>query len=231
MHAYRSNSYARLLGELQFLANATRPDITYAVNRLAAYTVNPSLQHTSALKRILRYLSGTRDYGITYKNSPEAPSSNLFYGYFNAAYANTEDHKSTSGYVFISGGGAITWCSKKQTTIALSSLEAEYVALSEAGREACWLRNLHEELKQKQNSPTLIKGDNNGSITMARNPQFHKQSKHIATCWHWVQDLVQDGSVMIESCYDPQQTADVLTKPLARQKHQKHVGEMGLATA
>jgi len=115
----KSNSYARLLGELQFLANATRPDITYAVNRLAAYTANPS--------------------GITYKASPiTQDDENLFYGYADAAYANTDDHKSTSGYVFKVGDGAITWRSKKQTTIALSSTEAEYVALSEAGREACW---------------------------------------------------------------------------------------------
>ena len=91
-------------------------------------------------------------------------NSNLFYGYADAAYANTDDYKSTSGYVFIVGGGAITW----------RSTEAEYVALSEAGREVCWLRNLYEELGYMQESPNLIKGDNDGSIAMARNPQFHK---------------------------------------------------------
>ena len=80
----------------------------------------------------------------------------------------------TSGYVFIVGGGAITWRSKKQTTIALSSMEAEYIALSEASREACWLQSLYEELGYTQQSPNLIKGDNDGSIAMAQNPQFHK---------------------------------------------------------
>ena len=112
--------------------------------------------------------------------------------------------------------------------IALSSTEAEYIALLEAGREACWLRNLYEELGYTQKSPNLLKGDNDGSIAMARNPQFHKRSKHIATQWHWVRDLVQNGMITIESCRDPEQTADVLTKPLARPKHQKHVNEMGL---
>ena len=174
----RSNSYAKLLGELQFLTNATRPDIAYAVNRLAAYTANPSLQHTTALKRILRYLAGTQNYGITYRRIED---ENSFYGYSDAAYANTDDYKSTSGYVFIAGKGAITWRSKKQVTIALSSTEAEYVALSEAGREACWLRNLYEELGYQQKFPTLIRGDNDGSIAMAKNPLFHKRSKHIAT--------------------------------------------------
>lgn len=129
----------------------------------------------------------------------------------------------------MSGGGAVTWRSKKQTTIALSSTEAEYVVLSEAGREACWLRNLYEELGQKQNEPTLIKGDNDGSIAMARNPQFHKQSKHIDIRWHWVRNLTEEKEIKIESCRDPEQTADVLTKALARPKHQKHVGEMGIA--
>ena len=228
----RSNSFARLLAELQFLANATRPDIAYAVNRLAAYTANPSLQHVSMLKRMLRYLAGTKTHGITYsKNHPKRvlDGENLFHGYADAAYANTDDYKSTSGYVFQMGGGAITWRSKKQTTIALSSTEAEYVALSEAGREACWLRSLFEELGENQSLPTLIKGDNDGSIAMACNPQFHKRSKHIATRWHWVHDMVENKTIEIESCHDPEQTADILTKALPRPKHLRHVAEMGLA--
>jgi len=226
----RSNSYARLLGELQFLANATRPDIAYAVNRLAAYSANPTLQHAGALKRILRYLAGTKEYGITYHKSPNL-QTNYFHGYSDAAYGNGDDCKSTSGYVYISGGGAITWRSKKQTTVALSSTEAEYVALSEAGQEACWLRNLYEELGQKQKYPTLIKGDNDGSIAMARNPQFHKRSKHIDIRWHWVRDLNEQKIIEIGSCRDPEQTADILTKALPRPKHKKHVQEMGLAPA
>ena len=182
----RSNSYAKLLGELQYIANATQPDIAYAVNRLASYTANPSLKHATALKRVLHYLSGTRTYGITYHRVPKL--SNLFYGFADAAYANADDYKSTSGYVFITGGGAITWRSKKQSTIALSSTEAEYVALSEAACEAFWLRNLYAESGFDQKEPTLIRGDNNGSIAIAQNPQFHKRSKHIAIRWHWIRD-------------------------------------------
>jgi len=125
----RSNSFARLLGELQYVANATRPDISYAVNRLASYTANPSLQHTTALKRVLRYLSGTRSLGIVYKVDVEYPN---FIGYTDASYANADERKSILGYVFIASGGAITWSSKKQMTKALSSMEAEYVAMSEA---------------------------------------------------------------------------------------------------
>ena len=228
----KSNSYAKLLGELQFLTNATRPDIAYAVNRLSAYTANPSLKHVRAAKQILRYLKGTKSLAIKYSAQSDEgllqENKNLMHGYADAAYANMDDYKSTSGYVFIVGGGAITWRSKKQTTVALSSTEAEYVALSEAGREACWLQNLYDEIGYTQESPILITGDNDGSIAMARNPQFHKRSKHIGIRWHWVRDLVQKNIITIESCRDPEQTADVLTKPLARQKHQKHLNEMGL---
>ena len=225
----RSNSFARLLGELQFLANCTRPDIAFAVNRLASYTANPSLQHFTAVKRILRYLAGTQDHGITYSKSYINIDNNNFYGFADAAFANHDDLKSTTGYVFLASGGAITWKSKKQTTIALSSTEAEYVALSEAAREACWLRNLYDEIGYPQESPIIIKGDNDGSIAMARNQQFHNRSKHIAIRWHWVRDLVEQQLINIETCRDPQQTADVLTKALPRPKHNQHSSEMGLA--
>ena len=101
-------------------------------------------------------------------------TNNLFHGYADAAFTNADDHKSTTGYVFLGSGGAITWKSKKQTMIALSSVEAEYVALSEAGHEATWLRNLYGELRFPQINPTIIKGDNDGSIVLTHNPQFHQ---------------------------------------------------------
>lgn len=105
--------------------------------------------------------------------------------------------------MYISEGGTVTWQSKKQTTVALSSTEVEYIVLSEAGHEVCWLRNLYKELGMRQKEPTLINGDNDGSIMMAKNPQFHKRSKHIEIRWHWVRDLAQDGDIVIQSCRDP----------------------------
>jgi hypothetical protein len=214
----RSNDYASLLGSLQYLAIATCPDIVYAMNRLAAYTANPSLQHYTAAKRVLRYVKGTKHYGITYHNDATrhvGPSdSNLFYRFSDAAFANTDDKRSVSGYVFLANGGAITWGSKKQTAIALSSTEAEYVALSEAGREAMWLRYLYGELGFIQKEPILLLGDNAGSIAMTKNPQFHKRTKHVDIRWHWVRQLVGDGLITISDCHDPQQTTDILTKQL-----------------
>ena len=135
----RSNDYASLIGSLQYLATATCPDIAYAVNRLAAYTTNPSFTHYGTAKCMLRYIKGMRNYGITYhahSTQHVGPmDSNIFYGFSDAAFANADDRRSISGYVYLSNGGEITWGSKKQTTIALSSIEAEYVALSEASHE------------------------------------------------------------------------------------------------
>jgi hypothetical protein len=125
----RSNSYAWLIGELQFIANAMRPDITYAISRLSSYTANPTMQHVSALKRVLRYLSGTKSYGITYGDVLGHP--NYFHGYADTSFGNADGCKSTTGYVFKMASGAITWYSKKQSVMALSSMKAEYMALSE----------------------------------------------------------------------------------------------------
>jgi len=180
----RSNSFARLLGELQYIANTMCPDITYTVNRLASYTANPSLQHNIAVKQILRYLAGTQSHGIVYKAHPQ--QKNL-YGYADTAYSNADNRGSTMGYVFLVADGAITWCLKKQIATALSLTEAEYVVLSESVQEACWLRSLYNELRLlPRELLTLVLGDNEGAIAMMKNPQFHKRSKHIEIHWHWV---------------------------------------------
>ena len=230
----RSNAYASLIGSLHYLSTATRPDIAYAVNRLATYTANPSFMHYGTAKRVLRYVKGTRTYGITYHAQSTqrlGPSdSNMFYGFSDASYGSADDRKSVSGYVFLSSGGAITWGSRKQTTIALSSTEAEYVALSEASREAIWLRHLYGELGFVQKQPILLLGDNDRSVAMAKNPEFHKRTKHVDIRWHWVRDLVSDGLINVASCRDPEQTADILTKQLPRPKFIKHVAELGLST-
>jgi hypothetical protein len=111
--------------------------------------------------------------------------------------------------VFVSGGRAITWRSKKLTTVTLT--EAEYIALPEASHEACWLRNLYEELGVKINPPVLINRDNNGSAAMEKIPSSINKP-NIATCWHWVRDMVDDKVIDMKSCCDPDQMADILTK-------------------
>ena len=155
------------------------------MNRLAAYTANPSLQHYGSLKQILRYLNDMKSLGISYLAPKDWNNTeNLFSGFANAVFMNADNLKSIYGYIFLVAGEAVTWRSKKHNLIILSSMKAEYIALSKAVREACWLRNLYGELGFIQNSPSVIKGDNNGSIIMAQNTQFHHQSKHIAIHHH-----------------------------------------------
>jgi hypothetical protein len=155
---------------------------------------------------------------------------NHFFGYADASFTNIDDLKSTTGYVFKMAGGTITWYSRKQSVTALSTMEAEYIALSEATREARWLRNLFGELGFAQALLTKILGDNEGSITISKNPQFHKQAKHYEVQVHSVREQVRKERIIIESCRTQHQTADVLTKPLSWAKHKQHVVKMGLAT-
>jgi hypothetical protein len=178
---------------------------------------------------VLRYLSGTRLYGITYSDVLGHP--NYFFGYADAAFANADDQKLTTGYVFMIAGGAMTWYSKQQSITALLSTEAEYIALSETAREACWLRSLFKELGFEQVLPTEIRGDNKGTIAMLKNPQFHKRAKHIGVQYHSIREQVRKEEITVESCRTQQQTADVLIKPLPWVKHKQHVTEMRLAAA
>jgi hypothetical protein len=127
------------------------------------------------VKRILCYLTGTKTKGIIYQaEHMDLQGDNPFYRYADAAYMNSEDYHSTSRYIFIMNAGAITWGLCKQTIITLSSTEAEYITLSEAMHEAKWLATLYDELGYQANRPIKIFGNNNGSIAMAMNPQFHK---------------------------------------------------------
>src|SRR5258707_1214540 len=168
----KSNAYAQLLGELQFVANTICPDITYAINKLASYTANPDLKHQIALKCILRYLAGTKNYGITYKYLPT--SIPTFQGFTDMAFADREDMKSTMGYLITAADAAITWKSGKQGVTARSTTEAALITLWEGGQEAQLLRNLYQELGYAQEKPTMIYCDNTSAVTIAKNPTYHK---------------------------------------------------------
>jgi hypothetical protein len=225
----RSNAYASLVGSLMYLAVATRPDIAYAVNKLATYTANPEMKHWSAAKRVLRYLKGTMQAGITYKKGKS--DAEMFYGYSDASFASESDGKSISGHVFMSGNGPIVWGARKQRMVVLSTTEAEYMALSEAAREAAWLRNLYEELGHTQTAPTLIRGDNQGSMAIAENPQFHKRTKHFSVKVHYIREQINEKVVQVEYCPTSEMVADIMTKPLARARHVQHSESLGMTLA
>ena len=162
--------YAALIGSLMYAAVATRPDISFAVQHLSQFTSRPSQAHWTATKRVLRYLKGTQNFGLSY-----GKSTNLtLHGFSDADWgSNHTDRRSTSGYVYLLAGGAITWSSKKQPTVALSSMEAEYMALCHATKEAIWLRSLSADLKYPITDPTIVSNDNQSAIAYSQDDQFH----------------------------------------------------------
>jgi Reverse transcriptase (RNA-dependent DNA polymerase) len=202
--------FRSLVGGLIYLTH-TRPDISYAVGVISRYMQNPTKHHFGVAKRILKYISGTADYGLWYgsKNSFE------LVGYSDSDWAEcVEDRRSTSGYVFSCGSSAISWSSKKQSTVALSSSEAEYVAVNSAACQVIWLRKILEDVGQEQQQPTQIYCDNQSAIAIAKNPVFHGRSKHIDIKLHFIRDLVAEKIVELKFVTSANQKADVLTKTL-----------------
>lgn len=205
--------YRSLVGSLLYAAMVTRPDIAYAVQALGRHLQSSGPVHWTAAKRVARYLKGTRDLTIVYGAS-QAKMVKL-HGYCDADWAGDVDtRRSTTGYVFIVAGGIVTWASKLQPTVALSSVEAEYMALCAAVQEAICLRRLLEDLGQQQESPTTIYEDNQGCIALSKNPVYHKRSKHIDIRYHFTREKVESGEITLEYVATEQQLADILTKPL-----------------
>ena len=139
-------------------------------------------------------------------------------GFSDADWAgDINDRKSTSGYLFQLSGGAVTWKSKKQGCVALSTAEAEYIALSSAAQESVWLRQLTTELGSSPKTPTTIFEDNQSAIAMTKNPQFHGRAKHIDTKYHFIREQVNCGNIKLEYCLTEEMTADMFTKGLYRE--------------
>ncbi|CAO2836221.1 unnamed protein product [Amaranthus hypochondriacus] len=209
--------YKSLVGSLRYLT-ITRPDIVYGVGLVSRYMETPKESHWCTAKRIVRYIKGTLDYGMFYSYGNEA----TLYGYSDSDWAGDQDErKSTSGYAFYLGSTAFTWSSKKQSVVALSSCEAEYIAASSAVCEAIWLRNLLQELGHVQEKPTTIHVDNVSAIKLAKNPVQHGRSKHIDTRFHFLRDQVKEGPISLKYCNTAEQVADIFTKPLPYEAFKK----------
>ena len=221
--------YASIVGSLMFLAIATRPDIASTVRKLAVFISRPGQAHWIAVKRVLRYLKGTKTLGIVYVKEHDFDAREILQGYSDASFNSETDAKSVSGYAFISASGAITWGSRKQGLTALSATEAECLALTEATQEAIWLRTLLEELGFPQTAPTPIQEDNQGTIALAANPQFHRRSKHFNPKLYYIREKIAERAIDINFCATGEMTADVLTKPLPKPAHEAHVKSLGMA--
>lgn len=208
--------YAKAIGCLMYAMMGTRPDIAYAVSYLSRYMKNPTTAHLNAVRRVLRYLKGTLDLKLTYQGNLH----NLT-GWTDSDWAGcTQSRRSTAGYIFNIGSGAISWSSKRQSTVALSSCEAEYMGQTQATKEAIWLRRLLGELNavNDQMTATVIYGDNQGALALARNPQFHARTKHIEVHHHFAREKQASGEVDFQYTHTSDQIADGLTKPLPKDK-------------
>ena len=211
--ALDQQSYQSVVGSLMYLATCTRPDIAYAVGMLARFSSKPNQSHWTAVKRVLRYLKGTIDIGILYRGDAGV------LGYSDADYAgDADDRKSTSGYLFLIAGGPVSWRSRKQSTVALSTAEAEYIALSTAAQECVWFKKLLSELADQPDGPVTILEDNQSSIAMAKNPKFHGRAKHIDVKHHFIREQVTNGLVELRYCPTNEMFADILTKGLSLQQ-------------
>ncbi|GAU15418.1 hypothetical protein TSUD_44550 [Trifolium subterraneum] len=207
-----SNEYRRLIGSLRYLCN-TRPDIAYSVGIVSRYMERPKTSHLSAAKRsrILRYIKGTMDYGIVF-NKPDKKSIELI-GYTDSNWCgDKDDRKSTAGYVFLYGGAPISWCSRKEPVVALSTCEAEYIAASLSAFQGVWLSNLIDEISNVKCDSVILKVDNMSAINLAKNPIAHGRSKHIELRFHYLREQVGNGKLKLEHCRTDLQVADVLTK-------------------
>jgi hypothetical protein len=147
----------------------------------------------------------------------------------DADWANdVNDHQSTLGYVFILAGTTVSWSLKKQTSVALSSTEAEYITGAHAAKELIWLRQLLTRLDLATNTPTTLLMDNQSAIAIAKNPAFHERTMHIEVHYHFLKKMVKDKKIKLEYVPTTEQTADAMTKGLACEKHELFVGQMGL---
>ena len=205
-------NYQCAVGHLLYLSTKTRPDIAYAVSDVARFSADPTEEHWAAVKRIMRYLNGTQDMGLLYDGS----KTTTCIGYSDADWAgDLNDRKSTSGYVFQISNAAISWRSKKQSCVALSTAEAEYVALASATQEAIWLRKLLSDLNRKPTGPMLILEDNQAAISMTKNAQYHGRAKHIDIKYHFIREHVANATVKLEYCNSEEMIADIFTKGLS----------------
>lgn len=221
--------YQSAVGSLMYAMLGTRPDIAYAVSLVSRYSANPTPAHWNAVIRIFRYLRGTVHYELVYKGSLEDLT-----GYTDSDWAGDSTRRSTSGYLFNLGSGAISWSSKRQATVALSTCEAEYIGQTQATKEAIWLKNLLNQLLRPDDSDpkaTVIFGDNQGAIALAKNAQFHARTKHIDIAHHFVREKVNDGTVDIRYVPTDKQLADGLTKALCLDKFVAFRDALGVEAA
>lgn len=212
-----------LVGSLLYLASTTRPDLSFAVGALARHMAKPTAEHWSIAMGLLRYLKGTASMVLTFG------SETGLIGYCDADYAGDVDtRRSTTAYVFLLHGGAISWTSRLQQTVAQSTVEAEYMAAAAAVKEALWVRTLLSDLGMSGEGAVQMYCDNQGAVQLLKHPIASQRSKHIDVMHHFARERVARGEVAFSYCSTGENAADILTKPLPEVKHMFCCMHMGM---
>jgi hypothetical protein len=219
--------YASAIGSIMYAMICTRPDVSYALSVTSRYQADPGEGHWTAVKNILKYLRRTKDMFLVYGGEEEL----VVNGYTDASFqTDKDDYRSQSGFVFMLNGGAVSWKSSKQETVADSTTEAEYIAASEAAKEGVWIKKFISELGvvPSISSPVDLYCDNSGAIAQAKEPRSHQKSKHILRRYHLIREIIDRGDVKICKVHTDLNIADPLTKPLPQPKHEAHTRAMGI---
>ncbi|HEV7735995.1 MAG TPA: reverse transcriptase domain-containing protein, partial [Chlamydiales bacterium] len=217
--------YQSMVGSLMYAMLGSRPDICFAITKLSQFGSNPTEEHLHAAQRALRYLNATVDFKLVYGTV----NSTDIEGYSDSDWASDVNNRiSTTGYVYALNGGAIAWASRKQRTVALSSTEAEYMALTETCKHAKWMLNLCNQLSFDVDLPVEIRCDSKGAKDITENPVFHKRTKHIDIQHHFIPQQVEEGVISIYQVPSAENLADLFTKPLARNHHLRLAKSIGL---
>lgn len=221
----KSIPFASAVGSLMYSMVCTRPDIAHAVGVVSRFLANPGKAHWEAVKWILRYLRGTSKYSLCFGDGKP-----ILEGYTDSDMAGDLDkRKSTSGYLFTFAGGAVSWQSKLQKCIALSTTEAEYIAATEASKELLWMKNFLKELSLKQEKYTLY-CDSQSAIDLSKNATYHSRTKHIDVRHHWIRDALENRLMHIKKIDTRQNPSDMMTKPLPKEKHDFCRKKAGMTT-
>lgn len=218
-----TNIYREAIGSLLWLSNCTRPDITTVINCLARFVEHPTVTHWQGIKRVLRYLRGTSRKGLLYKfgSGPGVQLQPVVYSDANWA-GDSKSAKSTSGAVLLINSMTISWASRKQTTVALSTMEAEYVAACTAVQDCIGIRQLLEELQLlRKDIPILLRVDNQSAIKSMENAVSSQRTRHLSIKYHFVRDAIMNKDVKVEYCPTQQQIADLFTKATDRIIHDR----------